>query len=330
MRMGGSSIAAPGAAGWVTDFLNAAYYTRPSDSRDVADLRLAHGILNTYWARRGGRRLGARDVPAFHRAFGSMRRRSVGLLDGDALLRGAVRLLGDWFPAAWQDPGRRAHGVAFSTVAERDAYDPSLRLTHARLGPLEPPREPPERRPWSTYPPVLLPHPDAALRFLADPARWPDMGSAGGHFTAVCPGELHGNTFEIDVTAALIPRAPLFTRAYVSCTELQRPGPELTAAVRTLDRHVPGAFSEDITPIMLIQLTSHSGHFLGRAFSHLVIFEQDGRTFIQDVGSWDSLPPHLATAYASAGRDAQATFWGPAPEELSVLAQLARVTSAAR
>ncbi|MEY2535487.1 MAG: hypothetical protein QOF29_3397, partial [bacterium] len=28
VRMGGSSIAAPGAAGWITDFLNAAYFAR--------------------------------------------------------------------------------------------------------------------------------------------------------------------------------------------------------------------------------------------------------------------------------------------------------------
>jgi hypothetical protein len=329
MRMGGSSIAAPGAAGWVTDFLNAAYYVRPADDRDVADLRLGHGILNTYWARRG-RRLGARDVPAFHRAFGSMRRRSRGLLDRDALLRGAVRLLGDWFPEAWDDPQRRAHGVAFATEAERRAYDPALRLTHAQLGPLDPPREPAERRHWSTYPPVLLPDPDAALMLLAQPERWPDIGSAGGHFTAVRPGGLLGNTFEIDVSAALVPRAPIFTRAYVTCTEMHGPGAGLSQAIRTLDSHLPGAFAASTTPLMLIQLTSHHGHFLGRALSHLVVFEQDGSTFIRDVGSWDSLPPHLATAYAAAGRDAQATFWGPEPEELSVLAQLARVTSGAR
>ncbi|MEA2249420.1 MAG: hypothetical protein QOH46_3949 [Solirubrobacteraceae bacterium] len=329
MRMGGSSIAAPGAAAWITDFLNAAYYVRPADARDVADLRLAHGILNTYWARRSGRRLGARDVPAFHRAFGAMRRRSGGLLDRDALLRGAVRLLGEWFPDAWHDPRRRAHGIAFPTEEARHAYDPSLRLSHGRLGPLDPPREAPGERPWSTYPPVALPNPDAALRLLADPARWPDIGSAGGHFTAVRAGELLGTTFEIDVSAALVPRAPIFTRAYVTCTELHGAGRLLAEVVRTLDRHVPGAFPECATPILLIQLTSHSGHFLGRALSHLVVFEQDGLTFIRDVGSWDSLPPHLATAYAAAGRDAQATFWGPEPEELSVLAQLARVTSGA-
>ena len=40
-RMAGSSIAAPGAIAWVTDFLNAAYYARADDERDVDDLRLA-------------------------------------------------------------------------------------------------------------------------------------------------------------------------------------------------------------------------------------------------------------------------------------------------
>ena len=37
----GSALAAPDAAGWVTDFLNAAYSARPAAERDVADLRLA-------------------------------------------------------------------------------------------------------------------------------------------------------------------------------------------------------------------------------------------------------------------------------------------------
>ena len=32
-RMTGSSIATPGAAGWVTDFLNAAYFARPARER---------------------------------------------------------------------------------------------------------------------------------------------------------------------------------------------------------------------------------------------------------------------------------------------------------
>jgi hypothetical protein len=35
--------------------------------------------------------------------------------------------------------------------------------------------------------------------------------------------------------------------------------------------------------------------------------------------------PHLAVAYETVGKDAQAAFWGP--EEASMLAQLARVTA---
>ena len=50
--MTGSSIAGRDAAGWVTDFLNAAYYRRPVSERDVDDLRLAFAILTTYWYRR--------------------------------------------------------------------------------------------------------------------------------------------------------------------------------------------------------------------------------------------------------------------------------------
>ena len=52
-RMTGSSIVARDAAVWVTDFLNAAYYRRVADEREVDDLRLAFCILTTYWHRHG-------------------------------------------------------------------------------------------------------------------------------------------------------------------------------------------------------------------------------------------------------------------------------------
>jgi hypothetical protein len=110
---------------------------------------------------------------------------------------------------------------------------------------------------------------------------------------------------------------------------MHRRGPALADAVAALCAHVPEALPDGATPAALIELTSHSGHFLGRARSHLLVFTQDGGAFIRDIGCWDALPGHLAAAYAAAGREAQATFWGPEPAELSVLAQLARVTSGA-
>src|SRR6185437_6682367 len=67
-RMTGSSIAGRDAAGWVTDFLNAAYYRRPVAERDVDDMRLAFAILTTYWYQREvPRRLRLTDLRGFHR-----------------------------------------------------------------------------------------------------------------------------------------------------------------------------------------------------------------------------------------------------------------------
>jgi hypothetical protein len=54
--------------------------------------------------------------------------------DLHALIDLAARLLGAWFPDAYADAGRRAWGVAFPSVEERDAYDRGRRLALARLG----------------------------------------------------------------------------------------------------------------------------------------------------------------------------------------------------
>src|SRR5438045_9732108 len=72
-RMTGSSIAGRDAAAWVTDFLNAAYYRRPVEDREVDDVRLAFCVLTTYWYRKGRGRLRLTDLRAFHRAFGAGR-----------------------------------------------------------------------------------------------------------------------------------------------------------------------------------------------------------------------------------------------------------------
>ena len=334
-RMTGSSIAAPGAAPWVTDFLNAAYYARSAAERDVADLRLAHGVVTTRWSEGRGRRLGAADVLALHRAFGAERLRRRGRLDHGALLAGGERLLGPWFPEAWRDPARRAHGIAFPSAAERDAFLPELRLRRAALGPLTPPALDPARQHWATYDPVRLPDPDAALTLLASPWRWPDIGCAGGRFTALRGGGLLGETFEIEVVAEPAPRSPVFTRGYVTCTTAAlAPGGELDDAVADLAvRYHRGADAETrpilpagAEPLALVVLTTHRGHFLGPALSQLLVWRDDGGAWIRDIGAWDPLARHLSAAYRAAGRVAQRQFWGPEPAERSMLAQLALAT----
>ncbi len=336
-RMAGSSIASPAAAWWVTDFLNAAYYARRDEERDVRDLRLAHGILTTRWSRHGDRRLGARDILALHRAYGAHRLRRRGRLDHAALLEGAAALIGDWFPEAWADDARRAHGIAFPTVEERDAFAPEARMARAALGELTPPLREPVDQHWATYDPVPLPDPEAALAFLAQPPRWPDMASANGRFTALRGGGLPGQTFEIEVVAEPTPRSPIFTRGYVTCTQLETAGGELEAAAAGLAERFRASAGADARPLLpdgaeplaLVVLTTHEGHFLGRALSHLLVWREGAGAFIRDVGAWDPLPPHLAAAYATAGRVAQQQFWGPEPEQRSMLAQLARVAARA-
>src|SRR3954451_4109140 len=110
-KMAGSSIAGRDAAPWVTDFLNAAYYRRPVESRDVDDLRLAFCILTTYWYRTSRGRLRLSDLRAFHRAFGSGRfdtaQPARPLLSREHLFEGAGRLLGDCFAGASLDDDRR-------------------------------------------------------------------------------------------------------------------------------------------------------------------------------------------------------------------------------
>jgi hypothetical protein len=325
-RMAGSSLATPDAAGWVTDFLNAAYYARPPAERDIDDLRLALGLVTTRWHRLG-RRLRAYDALAFHRAFGADRflRAPRLRLSREQLLAGGERLLGESFAGAWSDPALRGWGIAFANAAERAAYEPERRLRDAALGPLTPPRAPAGQRHWSTYPPVALPSAQAGLAALADPARWPDFGCALGRFTALRSGGLEGQTFEIEVVAHPAPRTPVFTRGYVTATALHDEPAAIAAALEPAATGLgapplpPGA-----APRLLLELTTHEGHFLGPAVSRLVVWEQDGAPFIRDVGEWDPLPAHLAVPFRLAGRAAQVSFWGGGAPEDSMLHQLSR------
>jgi len=338
LRLAGSSIAGPTAAPWVSDFLNAAYFARPEAERDVAELRLAWCILTTRWAQTPGRRLDARDVGALHRAFGlrRLRGRPRGTLSAGALLEGAAELLGDWFPGAWVDSRRRAHGVAFATAAQRDAFDPAGRARGGNPGPLTPHGAPAAQRVWHTYPAVALADGPAAIAFLLEPARWPDAAAENGRFTAIRRGALQGVTFEIEISAWPVRRLPVYGRAYVTCTAVHGAGTNhLARYTEAVNERLAARASEGeiavpagATPLLAVELTTHAGHFLGAGVSRLIAFEQDGAAFVRDVGSWDPLPWLLQRVYDSAGERAQAEFWGPERPAGSVLAQVSRVSAA--
>jgi len=338
-RLAGSSIAAPDAAGWVTDFLNAAYYRRAPESREVDDLRLAWAIVTTRWQRGGGRRLRGFDVAAFHRSFGRDRfldngQSARGTLDRDQLLEGAARLLGPWFPDAYHDDERRAWGIAFATVGERDVYRPEQRLELARVGALTPGAAPSEDQTWHTYPSVEMPSADAVIAALTRPETWPDYASEIGRFTPLRTGPLLGQTFEIEVAAGTAAGRPAFLRGYVTISRLVTPDdPDaLRAWIDELEDGLarfgggdePRAVPEGGEPIVGFDLTTHEGHFMGAGRNRLLLFSFEGRSWVRAAGTWDPMPWHLDEAYRRSGRDAQQAFWGEGGlERQSMLHQLA-------
>lgn len=342
-RMAGSTIAAPDAAGWVTDFLNAAYYARDADVRDVDDLRLAFAIVTTWWHRGGHRRLRAPDVLPFHRAFFGRRlmlgrRAQRGALDRDQLLEGASALLGGWFPDAYGDDARRGWGIAFETLEERAAFDPGVRMRHARLGELSPPALPEAEQVWHTYAPVPVPSAERVVDALTRPETWPDYGTSVGRFTPLRAGGLAGQTFEIEVVARLAERAPVFTRGYVTVTRLATHAEpdelgayvaELNEGMARIGRDEPQPVPDDARPLVAFDLTTHEGHFMGSSKNRLLLYEQDGRAYLRAAGTWDDMPFHLEQVYRRAGRDAQHAFWGAGRPEESMLHQIALRTAPA-
>lgn len=330
-RMAGTSTAAPDAAPWVTDFLNAAYYARGRDERAVDDLRLAFCILTTRW-HRAGRRLHLTDLPAFHAAFGRarlVRRGGVGRLTRDDLLAGAEELLGPGFSDGYGDAGRRGWGIVFRDAAERAAYRPESRLTSGALGALTPPGGDPAALGWATYRPVPVTDVDLVAGRLLAPDTWPDHGSDHGRFTAVRSGGLPGQTFEIEVVAAARTRRPVITRGYVTATRVA--GPDEPGARRELVAEMDAGLGarggpsvpEGQEAVMVAELTTHDGHFMGPARSHLVLSSGPSGAALRDVGAWDPLTFPQSTAYRWGGRAAQHAFWGEAEPESSMLHQFA-------
>jgi hypothetical protein len=323
-RMVGSSIAGRDAAAWVTDFLNAAYYRRDVAERDVDDLRLAFSVLTTYWYRKDPvRRLHLSDLAAFHRAFGVDRfdteQSARGCLNRDQLLTGAARLLGDWFPEAYGDGERRGWGITFPSVQERADYDPAHRLALARLGELTPESATAEQQTWHTYPPVEMPSAAAAIEALTRPETWPDYASEIGRFTPLRPGGLLGQTFEIEVAAGTDSGRPIFTRGYVTITDLVTPDdPEaLRTWFDTLDDGMalygedePRVLPYGAQPLVGFDLTTHRGHFMGNGHNRLLLYTHLGKAWVRAAGTWDPMPWHIDRAYRLAGSTAQHAFWG--------------------
>jgi hypothetical protein len=344
-RMTGSSIAGRDAAPWVTDFLNAAYYRRAVDERAVDDLRFAFAVLTTYWYNKDTqRRLHVTDLGAFHKAFGGERfdteHSSRGTLSRAQLEEGAAKLLGDWFPEAYADDARRGWGIAFATVAERDAYNPERRRVLAKLGELTPESAPLAEQTWHTYPPVAMPSAEAVIGALTRPETWPDYASEIGRFTPLREGGLDGQTFEIEVAAGTDSGRPIFTRGYVTITALVTPDdPDALAAwfaaledgMAKYGDDEPRVVPEGATPLVGFDLTTHQGHFMGNGHNRLVLYvSEDGSAWVKAAGTWDPMPWHLDRAYRVAGRDAQHAFWGQGEVvRLSMLHQLALQIAAA-
>lgn len=337
-RMSGSSVVAPDAAGWATDFLNAAYYRRRPELRELEDLRLAFAILTTRWHRAGHRRLRGPDVLAFHRAFGQQRfldsaRSARGTLERGQLLEGADALFGSWFSAAHADPARTGWGIVFETEAERAAYRPEDRLAASRLGALTPGVAPGREQSWHTYPPVDVPSATRVVELLTAVERWPDVGTEIGRFTPLRAGGLAGQTFEIEVAAGVAAGAPVFTRGYVTITrlityetpeELAGYVAELNDGLARFGRDEPPAVPDGATPVVGFDLTTHEGHFMGRGNNRLVLYEEDAQAKVRAAGTWDPMPWPLAQVYARAGRDAQHAFWGESSDpRSSMLHQIA-------
>jgi hypothetical protein len=337
-RMTGSSIAGRDAAGWVTDFLNAAYYRRPAAEREVDDLRLAFAILTTYWYRKETpRRLRVTDLRDFHQAYGRRRFDTEvsgrGELSRAQLLQGAAQLLGRWFPDAYADDARRAWGIAFPSVQERDAYDPASRLALAKLGKLTPESVPPESQTWHTYPPVEMPSVDGVVAALTRPETWPDYASELGRFTPLRAGGLDGQTFEVEVAAGTESGLPIFTRGYVTITQLVTPDDpealrkyfeELESGLARYGKDEPRAVPEGGEPVVGFDLTTHEGHFMGAGHNRLILYTHDGRAWVRAAGTWDPMPWHVEQSYRLAGQAAQHAFWGQGETvRLSMLHQLA-------
>jgi len=340
-RVAGSSIAGRDAAAWVTHFLNASYYGVPRETRDLENLRIAWGVLTTYWHRLGGGPLRAYHLRQVHQSFRAARSADGsqyprGLLDRDQLEGGAARLLGPWFGEARSDPTRIGWGVVFETPADRALYVPEVRLRRSRLGPISPPTAPPSEQMWHTYQQVPIPGVDDVVAVLEATESWSHFATDVGRFTALRSGPLRGQTFEVEAIAELARHLPMLTRAYVTVTwVLDRSQAEALrdrVAVRAANVARRGADEPEVLPATgrpthLIELTTHAGHFLGLGRNYLLLFESDDGAYVRAIGNWDPMPWYVRLSYAYEGANAQRMFWGLESPGHSMLRQFARAAA---
>jgi hypothetical protein len=103
--------------------------------------------------------------------------------------------------------------------------------------------------------------------------------------------------------------------------------PELRDKVALLATNVTRhGFNEPVilpatgTPPHLVELSSHSGHFLGRARNYLLIFDTGDGAYVRTIGNWDPMPWYVQLSRLL-GADARRTFWGLESPEHSMLRQ---------
>jgi hypothetical protein len=165
---------------------------------------------------------------------------------------------------------------------------------------------------------------------------WSHFPTDVGRFTALRSGPLQGQTFEVEAIAELARHAPMLTRGYVTVTQvLDRSQSDalaeqvagMSANLATMPLDEPAVLPPGATPTHLIELTTHEGHFLGRARNCLVLFETGERAYMRTVGNWDPMPWYARLSYAYKGADAQRTFWGLESPQHSMLRQFARAAA---
>ncbi|MDQ3850432.1 MAG: hypothetical protein M3296_07450 [Actinomycetota bacterium] len=341
-RMSGTTIAAPDAAGWMTDFLNAPTTRAPgrcATSRTCASPSRCSPLAGTGSATAGCER--PTCWPSTGRSAARLRdgpRAPRGTLDREQLLAGAARLLGPWFPDAYFDDARRTYGITFESIQERERFRPELRLRHVRLEKPTPPQRPLGEQVWHTYEPVRASSAERVIAALSRPETWPDYTTNLGRFIPARSGGLPGQLFEIEIFAPVTPRTPAFVRGYVTVTAVRtrEGGDDLDAYARDLNdrmvragRDQPTPFPDGATPLLAIELTTHEGHFMGRGRNRLLLYEQDGQAHLRAAGTWDDMPVSLEQAYRMIGRQAQTSFWGERRPEASMLRQIADRIAAA-